>query len=67
MKKLTPHHVLTPKGGRVAARLRERPAMIIAARPKPLVFPFYFTMPMTNEPVIVTGNEKVNRTRKRGA
>lgn len=32
MKKLTPHHSLTPKGGRVASRKRARPSKRIISR-----------------------------------
>ena len=34
MKKLTPHHTLTPKGGRVASRRIVRPVKKITARPQ---------------------------------
>jgi hypothetical protein len=35
MKKLTPHHGLTPKGGRVATRTRrERPIYTLSSRPQ---------------------------------
>jgi hypothetical protein len=34
MKKFKAHHVLTPKGGRVAARKFERPEKRIIERPK---------------------------------
>ena len=66
-KKITPHHTITPKGGRVASRKRERPtSRAMTARPRPCAFPFFIEF-RGRIFVTVTGREKVMSTRKRGS
>jgi hypothetical protein len=69
MKKLTAHHLLTPKGGRVAARTKAH-AFKTVAHIKTLwqgPMPFAVMMGPRRLFVLVTGQENIGRTRQKGA
>lgn len=56
MKKLTPHHILTPKGGRVAARVKRHHFHTVARIATPALGAF-----------VMPGSHNHKRTRTRGA